>query len=175
MCGSASITSRCADDPLARAQSAGRLHRNFQGYTTDAADDACIGFGASAIGRLPQGYVQNTAASSNWRAAVSQAGDPAGRARRRGHRRGPLRAEIIERLMCDFAVDLAAVGQRHGQGAARFGPELARLQAFVDDGLVRRDGTKIEVTACGRLFVRSIASVFDQYFQADATRHSKAI
>ncbi len=162
-----------ASDPLSRAQSAGRLHRNFQGYTTDAAT-SLIGFGASAIGRLPQGYVQNHARELDWRAAVSQGRLPV--ARGVGvTAEDALRAEIIERLMCDFAADLAAVSQRHGQGAARFGPELARLQAFVDDGLVRRDGTKIEVTACGRLFVRSIASVFDQYFQADATRHSKAI
>ncbi len=46
------------DDRLAQAAAAGRLHRNFQGYTTDDAD-ALIGIGASAIGRLPQGFVQN--------------------------------------------------------------------------------------------------------------------
>ena len=47
------------DDPLAIAARSGRLHRNFQGYTTDDAA-ALIGFGASSIGHLPNGYVQNT-------------------------------------------------------------------------------------------------------------------
>ncbi|HXQ17580.1 MAG TPA: oxygen-independent coproporphyrinogen III oxidase [Caulobacteraceae bacterium] len=162
-----------ADDPLSLAQSTGRLRRNFQGYTTDAAT-SLIGFGASAIGRLPQGYVQNHARELDWRIAVSGGRLPVARGVAVTGE-DALRAEIIERLMCDFAVDVAAVSQRHGHCESKFVAELARLQRFVDDGLVQRAGPKIEVTPRGRLLVRSIAAVFDQYFQAEAVRHSRAI
>src|SRR5690606_5383381 len=93
-----------ADDPLAIAAAAGRLHRNFQGYTTDAAA-TLIGFGPSAIGALPQGYVQNDPGFRAW--ADHLAADHLPIARWRGliedDRR---RRAVIERLMCDGRVDL---------------------------------------------------------------------
>src|ERR1700750_3040023 len=91
-----------------RAARTGRLHRNFQGYTTDTAD-ALIGIGASSIGRLPQGYVQNAPDVGSYARAIG-AGQFAivkGIAFSDDDRR---RAAIIERLMCDFAVDLDAYG-----------------------------------------------------------------
>ena len=101
------------DDELAVAQRAGRLHRNFQGYTVDDSP-ALLGFGASAIGSLPQGYVQNMPAIGQWQDAVSNS--------RLAIARGfaltaedRLRRAVIERLMCDFRVDLAAVARAHGQ------------------------------------------------------------
>jgi oxygen-independent coproporphyrinogen-3 oxidase len=57
------------DDQLALAAASGRLHRNFQGYTTDDAP-VLLGFGASAIGRLPQGYIQNQPRIPLWRQAL---------------------------------------------------------------------------------------------------------
>jgi oxygen-independent coproporphyrinogen-3 oxidase len=45
-------------DALAVALRERRLRRNFMGDTTDA-ESVLLGFGASAIGQLPQGYVQN--------------------------------------------------------------------------------------------------------------------
>ena len=102
---------RC-DDPLARAAQAGTLRRNFQGYTTDQAD-VLLGFGASAIGRLPHGYVQNDSVTARWE---TKAGD--GRlAIARGLRLTPqdrMRAEIIERIMCDLRVDVGAIAAAHG-------------------------------------------------------------
>ena len=94
-------------DEMAAAAGSGSLHRNFQGYTTDAAD-VLIGLGASAIGRLPQGYVQNAAVTRDYLAALA-----AGRlATVRGFALAPddrLRAALIERLMCDFRVDVAEI------------------------------------------------------------------
>ncbi len=161
------------DDALALAQSQGRLRRNFQGYTTHAAT-TLLGVGASAIGAMPQGFVQNSAQETAWRAAVGEGRLPVARgvavtAEDR------FRAEIIERLMCDFAVDLAAVSGRHARTCAALAPELERLQGFVDDGLVRLDGPTVKVTARGRPLVRSIAAVFDVYFLGDGARHSRAI
>ncbi|MBW8812944.1 MAG: oxygen-independent coproporphyrinogen III oxidase [Caulobacterales bacterium] len=161
------------DDDMAVALQEGRLKRNFQGYTTDAAG-TLLGLGASAIGRLPQGYVQNSAAEVAWRAAVSQGCLPVAR----GVALTPddrFRGEIIERLMCDLAVDLREVCARHGRSFSAVSEPLARLAPFVRDGLVRLDRDRLEVVGHGRLVVRSVAAAFDTYFAPDAARHAKAL
>uniref|UniRef100_B0SVA8 Coproporphyrinogen-III oxidase n=1 Tax=Caulobacter sp. (strain K31) TaxID=366602 RepID=B0SVA8_CAUSK len=161
------------EDPMAKALAAGTLRRNFQGYTTDPAV-TLLGMGASAIGGLPQGFVQNAAHELTWRAAVKEGRLPVARGVAISDE-DRFRAEIIERLMCDFAVDLAAVCARHRRSPADLAGELARLAPFVADGLVRVDGFNIQVPPVGRLLVRSIAAVFDAYFNADSQRHAKAI
>jgi oxygen-independent coproporphyrinogen-3 oxidase len=159
------------DDELALAARERRLHRNFQGYTTDTAD-ALIGLGASAIGKLPQGFAQNAPDLAGYARAV-QAGRLAtvrGLALSDDDR---LRWTIIERLMCDLAVDLDA---RAGEGAAaRFAAELGQLAALADEGLVMIDGARIAVTEPGRPYVRIAASVFDAYLAAGQKRHSVAV
>lgn len=160
-------------DSLVVAQREGRLRRNFQGYTTDSAQ-TLLGLGASSIGSLPQGLVQNIAQELPWRAAVVAGDLPIARGvvvtdedRFRG--------EIIERLMCDLAVDLGAVCDRHGRTLAGLADELSDLRAFADDGLVVMQGDRLTVTDLGRLVVRSVCAVFDTYFAPEAGRHSKAL
>ncbi len=80
-----------------------------------------------------------------------------------------LRASIIERLMCDLALDLGA------DGAQRFAGELDALRALAADGLLRIDGDRIAVTETGRPFVRIAAAVFDAYLAASQKRHSAAV
>ncbi|CAN7372385.1 oxygen-independent coproporphyrinogen III oxidase [Caulobacter sp. LjRoot300] len=160
-------------DPMAKAQAAGTLRRNFQGYTTDPAV-TLLGMGASAIGGLPQGFVQNAAHELTWRAAVKEGRLPVARGVAISDE-DRFRAEIIERLMCDFAVDLAAVCARHGRSADELAAELARLAPFVADGLAEIRGARVQVPPPGRPLVRSIAAVFDAYFNADSQRHAKAI
>lgn len=155
------------DDELAVAAREGRLHRNFQGYTTDEAD-ALIGLGASAIGRLPQGFVQNAPDLGGYSRAV-QSGRFAtvkGLALSDDDRR---RAAIIERLMCDLAVDLEDFA---GNG---FADEMAALGALSADGLLTIEGTRIAITERGRPYVRVAAAVFDTYLAASQKRHSAAI
>src|SRR3569833_482737 len=92
--------------------------RNFQGYTTDTAS-ALIGLGASAIGSLPQGYVQNISAVPLYRAALAQGHLPVARGialSQEDH----LRRHVIERLMCDLEVDLADACLRFGNNPAVF-------------------------------------------------------
>jgi oxygen-independent coproporphyrinogen-3 oxidase len=161
------------DDEMAAALADGRLKRNFQGYTTDSAT-TLLGLGASAIGRLPQGYVQNAAAEVAWRAAVKAGGLPVAR----GVALTPddrLRGEIIERLMCDLSVDLAEVCARHGRTFSAVSESVTRLAPFVADGLVRLDRERLQVVGHGRLVVRSIAAVFDAYFDPLTVRHAKAL
>lgn len=161
------------DDPMAKALAAGTLRRNFQGYTTDPAA-TLLGMGASAIGGLPQGFVQNATHELTWRAAVKEGRLPVARGVAFSSE-DRFRAEIIERLMCDFSVDLAAVSARHGRLAQSLATELVRLAPFVADGLAEIRGFHVQVLPPGRLLVRSIAAVFDAYFNADSQRHAKAI
>jgi oxygen-independent coproporphyrinogen-3 oxidase len=162
-----------ADDPLTLARSAGRLHRNFQGYTTDAAA-TLLGLGASAIGSLPQGYVQNLMPLKDYREAVLAGRLPVARGLALGDD-DRLRAEIIERLMCDLAVDAATICERHGAEPAVLDPALAALGPLAADGLIEVEGRRIAVTEAGRPFVRLAAAAFDAYLGTGKARHSRAV
>jgi oxygen-independent coproporphyrinogen III oxidase len=159
-------------DPLSRALDAGTLRRNFQGYTTDSAS-ALLGFGASAIGHLPPGYVQNTARIGAYIEAVLQGRMPVVR----GVALTPedrLRAAVIERLMCDLAVDLDAVAALHGLPGFGFGRERAILADLAKEGLVRIAGTRIAVPEAMRLLTRVVAGVFDTC-RSPGTTHAQAV
>jgi oxygen-independent coproporphyrinogen III oxidase len=156
------------DDELAIAAREKRLRRNFQGYTTDEAD-ALIGLGASAIGRLPQGFVQNASDLAGYSRAVS-AGQFATVKGLALSERDRLRGAIIERLMCDLAVDLETFG-----GESQFSAELARLRPLCDEGLLEISGGRIAMTERGRPYLRIAASAFDTYLAAAEKRHSIAV
>ena len=160
-------------DPLARAASTGRLRRNFQGYTVDRSP-ALIGFGPSAIGALPDGYVQNATPMHSYREAIES-----GRfAIQRGivlSEDDQIRGAVIERLMCDLSVDLGALCTEFSVPASRFAPELARLQAFERDGLVACDGLVITVPEEARPLLRCVAAVFDSYLDPSGGRHARAV
>lgn len=152
----------------------GRVQRNFQGYTDDDAD-ALIGLGASAISRLPQGFAQNAPAVGNYSRAVS-AGKLATVKGIELSSDDRLRAHIIERLMCDMAVDLDAAAGATGYGSATdFSSEIASLQPFQDNGSVEIDGSRIRITESGRPYMRLVASVFDTYLAQAKSRHSVAV
>jgi len=156
------------DDAMTIALEAGTLRRNFQGYTVDEAT-ALIGFGASSIGKLPQGYVQNHVPMKAYGDAV-ETGNLAtakGVALTDDDR---VRGRIIERLMCDMAVDLVDFG-----GAAEWQDELRAVEPLAKDGLARVNGSRIEVTALGRPFMRLVCAAFDAYLKPQPARYSKAI
>lgn len=160
-------------DELAIALAAGRLHRNFQGYTTDTTA-SLIGIGASAIGRLPQGFVQNQARELSWRDAVRSGRLPIARGVALTDE-DRFRGEIIERLMCDLTVDLAGVCVRHGRSPADLAEPLATLAPMSRDGLVLLSDNRLTVTEAGRPVVRSVCAAFDAYLDEAAGRHAKAI
>jgi oxygen-independent coproporphyrinogen-3 oxidase len=145
-------------DSLAIAAEAGVLHRNFQGYTTDPCR-TLIGFGVSAIGRLPQGFVQNATRIPDYERRIA-----GGRlATARGCHLGQedkRRGAIIEKLMCDYRAD---VGGIH-----------AELSGLEEDGLIRRLGDVIEVVDEARPLVRAVAGAFDEYLSS-APPHVAAI
>lgn len=147
----------------ANIQAVGRftLARSVQGYTTEDAQ-VQLGFGAGAIGTLPQGYVQNTPDANSYAAAI-EAGQLA---TARGIELSPddmLRRAVIERVMCDLAVDLDAMAAAHCLPAQGLRDCTQALSRFEEDGLVRIRGSHIEVTEAGQPFTRNVAALFDTY------------
>ncbi|KMQ85151.1 coproporphyrinogen iii oxidase, partial [Lasius niger] len=147
------------EDTMAKAAAKGKLRRNFQGYTTDNSG-VLIGMGASAISEFAQGLSQNAPSASAYKKAMEKDGLPAYRdVARQGE--DLLRARIIERLMCDLAVNLDDFDREKS-----FEEERKQLAPMIADGLVRVDGKHIHVLEKGRPFIRNVAGVFDQYLKA---------
>jgi oxygen-independent coproporphyrinogen III oxidase len=158
-----------ADDRMSAQAQCGTLRRNFQGYTTDQAD-FLIGLGASAIGKLPQGYVQNASSVADWTRRI-QAGEPA---TIRGYALSSedrLRADIIERLMCDLRVDREAVTRSYQTGF----PD-AFLDDLYEDGVVCEDGGSLRVPEHFRMLARTVAARFDAHLgQAPGAVHARSV
>jgi oxygen-independent coproporphyrinogen-3 oxidase len=161
------------DDGLAVAWRDGRLKRNFQGYSDDDAS-ALIGFGASSISALPQGYVQNIPAVAQWRSALRRSTLPIARgvALSLDDR---LRGAAIERLMCDLEVDLAEVAARFGETAEAFADVWSRLAPLAEHGLVEIDGNRLKVSDEMRAGLRLVCAAFDAYLNAGNAQHARAV
>jgi oxygen-independent coproporphyrinogen-3 oxidase len=160
------------EDDLARAAARGKLRRNFQGYTTDQCENL-LGFGASAIGRLPQGYVQNEVPPGVYAKRVSSGF----LATAKGYRLTPedrMRAHVIERLMCDFAVDVSAISVFHGFRPDHLLASNERLRSLADDGVLSVDDGLIALNPDHRFLVRAVASSFDAYLADMQRTFSKA-
>ncbi len=160
-------------DTLSRAVETGELRRNFQGYTTDTAD-ALIGLGASAIGRLPQGYVQNMVATGEYQRMVGEGGFAVLKGIELSDE-DHLRSYVIERLMCDFSLDLGDLKRRFGKASHSVSMEAQLFAGGDRDGVVRMDGDVFAVTEAGKPFVRHIAATFDAYLGSGRGRHSVAV
>ena len=161
------------EDPMAIAASHDSLSRNFQGYTTDAAP-VLIGIGASAIGSLPQGYVQNDPDVPRYRERI--------KANKLATARGvvltaedKVRRKIIETLMCSLHVDLSAIADESGLAPNHFSAEVAALREYEEAGFVVLDGWKVSVPANERSAVRLIAAVFDRYLERSTVKHALAV
>jgi oxygen-independent coproporphyrinogen-3 oxidase len=164
------------DSAMARAAADGSLRRNFQGYTTDSAG-VLLAFGASAIGSLPAGYVQNDPDVRRWQAAIAAGGFATvkGCALDDDDR---MRRAVIERLMCDMEVDVDSVARRHGGDPATLAPAMDALEPMLRDGLVEIAGTVLRMTPRGRPLVRAAAAAFDRYLRTgpgESPRHARAI
>ena len=161
------------DDELAVAKREGRLRRNFQGYTNDAAE-TLIGLGASAIGRTPQGFVQNVVATRDYLARIAED--------RLATSRGyaftdddRFRADVIERVMCDMAVDLSSIARSHGRDPGAAVVDRSRLASLIEDGAVTLENDLISVSEGAEFLVRSLASTFDAYLARSVATHSRAV
>ncbi|MGB8817282.1 MAG: oxygen-independent coproporphyrinogen III oxidase [Rhizobiaceae bacterium] len=158
-------------DSLAVALREGRLRRNFQGYTVDGAD-ALIGLGASAIGRLPQGHVQNMPATGAYQRLVN-AGSLAVVRGLEMSEEDRLRGSVIESLMCEFGFSRAQLCLRFGDAAQALFREADILVAQGE--FLARVGERYEIKPEMRLFARQVAARFDAYLGKGQARHSAAV
>ncbi len=160
-------------DEMAIALKEGRLRRNFQGYTSDRAP-VLLGFGASSIGNLPQGYVQNVLPLRDYSRAIGEKRLATGKGLELSAE-DRLRSDVIERIMCELTVDLEAVAAHHGTTAGHFAADLEKIASLTEDGLCTLEGGRISVSEAGRPFVRLVAAAFDTYLTKGPGRHSKAV
>ncbi|MBU2206195.1 MAG: oxygen-independent coproporphyrinogen III oxidase, partial [Gammaproteobacteria bacterium] len=163
------------NDALAKAQQAGKLQRNFQGYTT-AGQDALIGLGVSSISQVSGVLWQNSKELPAYYAAINSGQLPV----ERGfslNSDDKLRAALISQLICHFELDVEAFSHKWQLSGfwQYFAEALERLQPFMEDGLVEIYAERIKVTNAGRLWVRSICACFDAYLTQGQQRYSKVV
>jgi oxygen-independent coproporphyrinogen III oxidase len=153
------------DDALAVAKRAGRLHRNFQGYSTQP-DCDLMALGVSAIGKVGATFSQNVKTLGAYYDALNQGRLPI----ERGlvlSADDLLRRDVIMAIMCQGRVEFSAIESAHGIDTREtFAPELERLAAQAEQGLVTIEPRAIQVTPTGWYFVRAVAMVFDRYLNA---------
>ncbi|WP_071518039.1 oxygen-independent coproporphyrinogen III oxidase [Geitlerinema sp. PCC 9228] len=154
------------EDELAIAQEQGKLHRNFQGYTTQEEADL-LAFGATSISMLDDVYVQNHKTLKEYYQAIDNGEIPIAK----GVKLKPedkIRRDAIKQIMANFTLDKNAFSQRHNLDFDSYFADVnEQLQEFVEDGLVVNSPEKIQVTPAGRLLVRNVAALFDAYLNQD--------
>ncbi|GAF75605.1 unnamed protein product, partial [marine sediment metagenome] len=160
-------------DSLAKARDTGTLRRNFQGYTVDPAD-ALIGFGTSAIGCLPQGYIQNDATTATYQLRV----EAGGKATRRGYALtldDQVRRDAIEQILCQFSLDIDELALRYGDFVKPVRGKVAGLMAAAPNGALTPWRGGFQVDPAWRHHARLIAAEFDSFLAAQPARHSLAV
>ena len=142
-------------DSLAVAAREGRLHRNFQGYTTGG-ELELLGVGPTAISQFPGLFSQNQRDLKAYAASIAAGQLPVERGLVVSDPEVLERRELIRQVMCHFRVAI---------DPERYAAEWAALEDLAADGLVRlsqADGLGlVEVTASGRWLIRTVAAVFD--------------
>jgi oxygen-independent coproporphyrinogen-3 oxidase len=164
------------DDDLAIAQRQGRLHRNFQGYSTHA-DTDLVSCGVSAIGAVGATYSQNAKTLDDYYDALDRNELPVVRGARLSMD-DVLRRTVIQKLMCQFELSVSVIEQAFPVVFRQyFAAELAQLKQMEEDGLVSVNGDWISVSAKGRLLIRNVCMVFDCYLAARSAgpRYSKTV
>jgi oxygen-independent coproporphyrinogen-3 oxidase len=157
------------DDALAVAKRQGRLHRNFQGYSTQA-DSDLIALGVSSIGRVGATYSQNAKTMEEYVDALDQGHFPVVRGLALS-RDDLIRRSVIMALMCQGHVQFESIHLAWMVDfKTMFAKELTQLEDLQAQGLVQLSETGIQVTPTGWFFVRGVAMLFDRYVQADRNR-----
>jgi len=157
------------NDALAVAKRQGRLHRNFQGYSTQP-DCDLVGLGVSAIGRIGASYSQNAKTLEEYYDLLEQDRLPVVRGLAL-NRDDLARRAVIMALMCQGQIVYESIELAWLLDFKEyFAAELERLREYEEMGLVKLDESGIQVTASGWYVVRAIAMIFDRYVQADRNR-----
>ncbi len=161
------------DDALWQAKLQGTLRRNFQGYTPDNAD-TLIGFGASAVSCLPDGYAQNNPSTKAYEMLLADEVFPI----HKGIKTDIddiLRREIIMTLMCYYKVDVGAICAAKGREISCVADAFKRLKPLVEDALITVENNVVALVEENYALARVVASCFDTYFENDGTKHAQAV
>jgi oxygen-independent coproporphyrinogen-3 oxidase len=163
------------DDELAVAQREGKLHRNFQGYSTHS-DCDLIGFGITSIGKIGDAYSQNVKDLDEYDQLISQNKLPVFKGVELDDD-DKLRAAVITQLICHFDLTFATIEQKFSINFGDyFAKELQALKPMQADGLITLSAIGIHVLSAGRLLIRNICMVFDKYMaQKQQQQFSKVI
>ncbi len=164
-----------ASDDLVKAQQQGSLHRNFQGYSTNA-DCDMIAMGITAISRVGDNYSQNVRTIDEYEERLNKGEIPIFRGIEL-EADDVLRREVINDLMCNNQLDIKKIEKEwHIDFHSYFKPSVDNLKQMADDGLLTIDKDKITITTSGRLLARSICMQFDRYLQEkNSNRFSRVI
>lgn len=162
-------------DSLVKAQQQGTLHRNFQGYSTNA-DCDIVAMGITAISRIGENYSQNVRTIDEYESRLQQNKIPVFRGIEL-EADDVLRREIINQLMCNNHLDIAQLERRWGiDFRTYFKSSLPNLQKMADDDLLKISRSKLSITTSGRLLARSICMQFDRYLEEKkSVRFSRVI
>ena len=159
-------------DSLSRAQKAGTMKRNFQGYSSDKAD-YLIGLGASSISTLPAGYVQNIVDTKAYMATIGVGPSPLARGMKISLE-DRLRRDVINELLCFFEIDLETLEAPEDIKAGII-HDAKRLEEYEALGLVEVSGNMVKILPAGRPYARLIVSVFDNYLPQIVQNHAVAV
>ena len=156
------------------AQREGRLHRNFQGYTTHS-DCDLVSLGVSAIGQTDDAYFQNNHDLPSWEASI----DAGQLAIIRGvglTRDDRIRRWVIGQLICQFRLDRKQFAEQWNEDFDRyFADEINRLKPMIQDELIADSGSLLQVQPAGRLLIRAICQIFDLYRKEGASQRFSRI
>ena len=163
------------NDSLAVAQRTGKLHRNFQGYTT-LGDCDLLGFGVSSISQIGEHILQNHSELSAYQKCIDTQNLPAIK-HIKANNTDKLRGDVIMNLLCHDVMDFADINARFGiDSQSYFAHELEQLHHMADDGLLIIHEKGVQVLDKGRILGRNIAMIFDEYLTKKHTnRFSKVI
>jgi len=161
-------------DALKIAQDQGKLHRNFQGYSTNSNCDI-IGFGITGISKINNTYSQNIKSPEEYHNALSDKQIPV----LRGYQLtfdDEIRREVISQLMCHFRIEFNDIENIYKINFYDyFSNELNILTSYENDRLLTINYNSIKISPKGRLLIRNICTVFDAYFSKNIISYSKMI
>ncbi len=161
-------------DSMVKAQQEGTLQRNFQGYSTHA-DTDLIGLGVSSIASIGDSYSQNSSDMETYRELLQSGQLPVVRGLQLSDE-DRLRKQVINQLICHFRLDFDRIEEDWDiRFAEHFDAELRQLQEMVADDLVEIDERSIRVKPRGRLLIRNVCMVFDEYLRHNVVQFSKVI
>lgn len=152
------------EDSLVQAQRAGVLQRNFQGYSTHG-DCDLIAMGVSSISSFGGVYVQNAKNVEQYQKLIDK-GESASIRGFTLSAEDHLRQFVINQLICQFSLSFNDIQQYFSvDPKIHFQSELEELAPMIEDGLLLVNDDGIQIQNAGRLLIRRVCMVFDEYLR----------